>query len=94
MKDLVTIETGLLVEIGIIPEMGPESQGHTMTKGLIMIEVEIDPTPIKDPGIINQMRIIKVILTVIIHVLGLIKSPNGLPRLVTPVLIATRLLEN
>lgn len=94
MKDLVTIETGLSVEIGTIPEMGPENQGHTMTKDLIMIKVEIDPTPIKDPGITNQMIIEKVILTVIIHVLGLIKSPNGLPQLVTPVLIATRPLEN
>ena len=74
--------------------MDPKKQGHTMTKGLIMIEVEIDPTPIKDPGIINQMRIIKVILTVIIHVLGLIRNPNGRPQLVTPALIATRPLKN
>ena len=94
MKDLVTIETGLLVEIGIIPEMGPESQGHTMTKGLIIIKAEIDQIPIKDPGITNQMIIETVILTIIIRVLGLIKSPNGLLRLVTPVLIATRSLKN
>ena len=62
-------------------ETDPESLGHIMT------EAEIDPTHIKDPGIINQLRIIRVMLTEIIRVLGLIRNPKGRPQLVTPALI-------
>ena len=69
-------------------EMDPKSQG------LLMTGAGIDPIHTKDPGIIKQLNIIKIMLTEIIRVLVLIKKEKGRPPLVTPALIELRPLKN